>query len=464
MASNDRPNVVFILTDDQGPWAAGCAGNPEIRTPHIDALARDGLRFENFFCTSPVCSPARASLMSGRIPSAHGVHDWIRDRNMPPDPARYVEDCTCYTDVLAENGYTVGLSGKWHLGDSLTPQHGFSYWYCMPQGGSRYQDAEMIWDGEVRTFPGYLTDRITDFGVRFLERHYDDGPFYLSLHYNAPHSPWTGHPEELTESYDDCPFKSCPQEAMHPWARGLAQGHLGNRESLKGYFAAVTGADRGVGRVVETLEELGVRENTLIIFTSDNGFSCGHYGFWGKGNGTYPMNMYENSVKVPFIVNHPERIPPGRTTEAMMSQYDFMPTLLQYLDLPPVEGERLPGTSYAPVWLGGEEQPRDEVVVYDEYGPVRMIRTRDWKYVHRYPYGPHELYDLRKDPNERENLIGESAHRSRAEEMAGRLREWFDRYVDPRRDGVYCPVSGKGQAEKIDGDHPAENAFYALEG
>ena len=115
----NRPNVIFVLTDDQGPWAAGCCGNDEIRTPYLDQMASEGTRFPNFFCTSPVCSPARASLMTGRIPSAHGVHDWIRDGNMPPDPARYLDGLTCYTDVLADNNYTVGLSGKWHLGDSV---------------------------------------------------------------------------------------------------------------------------------------------------------------------------------------------------------------------------------------------------------------------------------------------------------------------------------------------------------
>ena len=115
MTDQSKPNVVFILTDDQGPWAAGCCGNDEVRTPNIDRLASAGMRFENFFCTSPVCSPARASLMTGRIPSAHGVHDWIREGNMPPTAAQYLDGLTCYTDTLAENGYMVGLSGKWHL-------------------------------------------------------------------------------------------------------------------------------------------------------------------------------------------------------------------------------------------------------------------------------------------------------------------------------------------------------------
>ncbi len=458
MTSPDMPNVVFILTDDQGPWALGCAGNDEIRTPNLDRLAAEGARFENFFCTSPVCSPARSSLMTGRIPSAHGVHDYIRQRNMPPRPAQYLEGMTCYSDVLARAGYNCGLSGKWHMGDSLTPQHGFSNWFCMPTGGSKYNDAEMIRDGQVHTCPGYLTDVITDDALAFIQAA-KAGPFYLSVHYNAPHSPWDGHPQAIVDSYDDCPFKSCPQEAAHAWIRPVMRRHLGNRESLKGYFAAVTAMDQAVGRIVAELEKLSLRENTLIVFTSDNGFSCGHHGFWGKGNGTFPLNMYENSVKVPAIFSHPGRIPAALVTEAMVSQYDFMPTLLEYLHLPGVDDPLGPGRSFMPALTGQTDQARERVVVYDEYGPVRMIRTPEWKYVHRYPYGPHELYDMAGDADERSNLAEEKSRQAVVEEMRKRLADWFARYVDPARDGLRCPVTGLGQVERIDADHCGEGAF-----
>ena len=124
-------NVIFILTDDQGIWAAGCYGNPEIRTPHIDRLAATGVRFDNFFCTSPVCSPSRATLLTGRIPSRHGVHDWIRDGNVPPDGVPYLEGQTAYTDVLAQHGYACGLSGKWHL----PREEKCSSAICIPRSG-----------------------------------------------------------------------------------------------------------------------------------------------------------------------------------------------------------------------------------------------------------------------------------------------------------------------------------------
>ena len=454
-----KPNVVFILTDDQGPWAAGCCGNEEIRTPFLDRLASEGTRFGNFFCTSPVCSPARASLMTGRIPSAHGVHDWIREGNMPPDPARYLEGLTCYTDVLAGNGYTVGLSGKWHLGDSLTPQHGFSHWFAMPAGGSQYNDADMIRNGQVETQPGYLTDAITDDALEFITAN-REGPFCLSVNYNAPHTPFAGHPQEIVDSYNDCPFRTCPQEALHPWAVQAAAVHMGNRESLKGYFAAITALDLNVGRILERLAQLGIRDNTLVVFSSDNGYSCGHHGFWHKGNGTFPLNMYENSVKVPFIVSQPGRIPAGRVSEAMVSQYDFMPTLLDYLGLPDPNDDMSPGRSFVPALSGETNEAQDEIVVFDEYGPVRMIRTQEWKYVHRYPYGPHELYDLVRDPDERRNLVDDRSRKALIIDMRQQMSAWFDRYLLPELDGARFPVTGGGQAGKIEGGKSGEGAFF----
>ncbi|HRU07175.1 MAG TPA: sulfatase-like hydrolase/transferase, partial [Candidatus Brocadiia bacterium] len=283
-------NIILVLTDDQGVWAAGCYGNREIRTPNMDRLAASGMRFNHFFCASPVCSPSRATLLTGRIPSQHGVHDWIRDADVGPGALRFMQRETTYTDILARAGWTCSLSGKWHLGDSQVPQNGFTDWYAHQRGGGDYRAFPMVRDGQLVTEHGYVTDAITDEAIRQLDRHAAAGRrFYLSVHYTAPHSPWIGqHPQDIVESYDDCPFQSCPQEPRHPWAIWLTDENLGKRESLKGYFAAVTAMDRGLGRILDRVEALGLRESTLIIFLSDNGFSCGHHGFWGKGNGTNP--------------------------------------------------------------------------------------------------------------------------------------------------------------------------------
>jgi len=446
----NRTNIVFILTDDQGVWAAGCYGNPEIRTPNIDRLAAEGMRFERFFVATPVCSPSRATFLTGRIPSQHGVHDWIREGNVGPDAAEYIRDEVCYTDVLAANGWNCALSGKWHLGASQIPQHGFSHWYTHQQGGGPYYNAPMVRDGQLVNEPGYVTDRITDDALDWLEAHgRDEAPFYLSVHYTAPHSPWDCHPPEVVESYDACPFDSCPQEPRHPWAVSLTGRCLGSRAMRKGYFAAVTAMDANVGRILDRLDAMGLREETLVVFTSDNGFSCGHHGFWGKGNGTNPRNMYENSIRVPFVARHPGRIPAGAVQRAMVSAYDFMPTLLDYVGLAAPEGRGIVGESFLPALLGRSDRARDHVVIYDEYGDTRMVRTEEWKYVHRYPDGPHELWDLARDPDERRNLVAEPAQAGRIREMRALLEDWFARHADPRVDGTAQGVTGLGQLRPV---------------
>ena len=362
-----KTNIVFILSDDQGVWASGCYGNREIRTPNIDRIAATGVRFENFFITIPVCSASRACFLTGRIPSQHGVHDFLTGNVAVGEDAKtFMDDEICYTDVLAENGWSCGLSGKWHLGHAVLPQHGFDHWYAHPHGAGQYNDQEMIRNGVTEVAPGYVTTAITDDALSFIDdRSSADSPFYLSVNYTAPHSPWTGHPQDIVDSYDDCKFESCPQEPPHPWAitprkkdkttadagtLGLSD-NLGNRESLKGYFASITAMDLEIGRILDKLESLGIRDDTLVVFASDNGYSCGHHGFWGKGNGTNPVNMYENSIKVPFVASHPGVIPEGIVQSAMVASYDFMPTLLDYVNLP-LPDTQLPGRtiSAAATW------------------------------------------------------------------------------------------------------------------
>jgi len=446
-----RPNIIFILSDDQGPWAAGCYGNPEIRTPNIDRIAETGIRFDNFFCASPVCSPSRASFLTGQMPSTHGVHDWIREGNYGDRVATYLDGQTGYTNLLADAGWTCGISGKWHLGNSALPQNGFSHWFVHEKGGGPYNDAPMIRNGEVFDAPGYVTNVITDDAIGFVDQHAnDDNPFYLSVHYTAPHSPWTGHPQDIVDSYDDCAFASCPQEDKHPWAGALTKC-LGDREMLKGYFAAVTAMDIDIGRILDRLEELGLREDTLVVFTSDNGFSCGHHGYWGKGNGTWPLNMYENSIKIPFVMSHPARISPNRVSDGMVSAIDFMPTLLDYVGLEQPETIALPGHSFASVLDGANQATRDSVVIYDEYGGTRMIRTTDWKYVHRYPDGPHELYDLDGDPGERQNLAVEPSEAGRIRDMLGNMKNWFAGHSSKEKNGQDLSVTGGGQLRPIGG-------------
>lgn len=481
-----RPNILFILTDDQGYWSLGCYGNSEIHTPNLDRLAASGMRFDHFYCASPVCSPARASILSGHIPSQHGVRDWIlsghvdesqldgellRQLYNPESPREYqhakgqlkgdaaidyMAGQICYTDLLAANGYRCGLSGKWHLGDSGRPQAGFSYWRTIAMGGDNYFYPTVLKDGAFRMLRGtYLTDYITDNALDFLETYgHEKEPFYLSVHYTAPHSPWGAdqHPADIYKQYEDCPFHSVPDLAAHPYSiynrKTPEQFSAFRKDSLKGYYAAITAMDENVGRLLDYLDASGLKENTLIFFTSDNGMSMGHHGIIGKGNGTYPLNMYDTSVRVPAIASWPGRIPAGSVNSNLLSHYDIMPTLIDLLGLATTEQldeASLPGRSFAPLLAGGTLDPDHFLVLFDEYGPVRMIRSGEWKYVHRYPDGPNELYHLTKDPDEENNLIDDPLCIGIRQKLQTQMEEWFRQYVISDTDGSSAPVTGLGQ-------------------
>ena len=188
-SSARRPNVVFILTDNHGAWTLGCYGNPDIKTPHIDRLAQEGIRFTRAFSSNAVCSPTRATYLTGLIPSQHGVHCYLggNEAQMGPNAYSTIEEFRTLPEILAEQGYVCGLTGKWHLGKNMHPQEGFSYWITMPHGHtSTFYNAKVIENGKVRTEPEYLTDLWTKHAVKFIEQN-KDRPFFLFLPYNGPY-------------------------------------------------------------------------------------------------------------------------------------------------------------------------------------------------------------------------------------------------------------------------------------
>lgn len=477
----EKPNILFILTDDQGAWAMRCAGNTDIHTPNLDRIASQGYRFENFFCASPVCSPARASLLTGRIPSAHGVQDWIRSGNLDRDglkkeiredpyylceekPIQYLEGMLTYTDVLKENGYTCALSGKWHLGDSMTPQHGFDKWFTIGRGGCYYNKADIVENGEISFENRYITNVITDKALSYLEEfRMQDNPFYLSVHYTAPHSPWEEdqHPGEYIEMYRDCGFTATPDLPVHPNQIPSAPSGTGEvrKSLLRGYYAAITAMDADVGRLLDKLEALGIAEDTIVMFMADNGMNMGHHGIWGKGNGTFPFNMYDTAVKVPFLVSWPGHYPSGVVCRRMCSQYDFFQTLLDMVGIRRQLPDGLPGRSFADVFDGNTEKA-GAVVVYDEYGPTRMIRTEEWKYICRSPYGPDELYHLSEDPEENNNLSADPEYAALINRMYIQLTRWFYTYADPAMDASREGVTGYGQLCRPGIYADRRNVFY----
>src|SRR5262249_39870860 len=225
----------------------------------------------------------------------------------------------------------------------------------------------------------------------------------------APHTPFDYQPDEFRRPYENSTFPCFPDEPMHPWQNAGLANHHRNRKSQWAYSALITGMDHNVGRVLQKLEEMQVRENTLVIFTADQGWNAGHHGIWGKGNGTVPLNMYEQSLRVPLIWNHPARIPEKRVVSQMVSSYDFFHSILDYLEVPAPPRGRRPGRAYTALLKQDARDWHDRL--FFEYEYVRGIRTRQLKYIERTKEWPSELYDLEADPGEKKNLIDDPAYR-----------------------------------------------------
>ena len=465
----DQPNLLFILSDDQGAWAMGCAGNSEIRSPNLDRLSQEGIRFDNFFCTSPVCSPARASILTGRIPSQHGVHDALMwqsdtskgglDRDVPADRVQFLLGMPTYAELLRDRGYDTCLSGKWHLGDGMEPRCGFDVWNPMPYGGTNYFNVPVIADGELNKHDTYASDLFTDNALTFLDQQDNEKPFCLAVHYTAPHKPWQRehHPNELwDEYYESCLFESIPDEPLPTGFNASATSAEKRKEHLAGYFTAIEEMDRNIGRLLDYLEAQDLRENTLIVFMADNGMNMGHHGLFGKGNATWPQNMFDTSVKVPCLISRPGYVPEGEVNTNLLSQYDWLPTLMEYIGSPESVPDGLPGSSFSPLLCGEPISERESIYVFDEYGPVRMIRSQEYKLVWRYPSGPHELYNVKEDPAEHINLFGKPGQADRIRAMRQELDDWFASYVDPELDGEKLPITGRGQI-----DHATKEDAFA---
>lgn len=453
LAAPRRPNLVLIVTDNQGAWTLGCYGNPDVQTPVIDGLAKQGILFERCFASNPVCSPTRATLMTGLIPSQHGVHSYLRagEPQVGPKAHCVISEFRTLPKVLAEAGYACGLSGKWHLGGNLTPQEGFSYWVTMPHGHTTtFYNADVIDAGKVRKEPKYLTDFWTDHGVRFIEQH-RDRPFFLYLAYNGPYGLGADvlRPARNRHAayYADKDLPSFPRGPAHPWLRGNREA-LNNLTAIRRYAAEVTGVDDGVGRILETLKKLGLADDTLVVFTADQGWGGGQHGLWGMADHSRPPHAFDETMHVPLIVRWPGRAASGKRSDRIVRNYDIYPTLLDCLDLSAQvpANPRPPGRSFAPM-LRGEQVEWDDVAFY-EFETTRAVRTADWKYVRRFPNGPDELYDLRHDPGERVNLADRPEHAEVRKRFGRRLEEFFAAHADAKYD---IWRGGRSKAPRIGG-------------
>lgn len=473
-----KPNIVFILSDDHGAWALG-RETPEIITPNLDKLANEGTYFTNFFCASPVCSPARCSLVTGRMPSAHGVHDWLCGGNVScsslpkelqiryradTDAEDYLEGIPNCFDILRNEGYHMGFIGKWHMGDSLKKREGFDEWTVLLSGGCEYMHPDICIDGTPQYLDEYVTDFFTDRAVKFIDNHPAE-PFSLHLHYTAPHMPWSHnqHRKDILAMYDACRFDCYPFTAVHP--NQIAMSEVGDSDEkrkylLKGYYSAITAMDEGIGKVMSALERNGLSENTIVVFSGDNGMNLGQHGVWGKGNGTYPQNMYDTSVKVPFIVWGPQYVRRNAQVDNLISHCDVLPTLRDFFGLSPHEREDdfVPGESFLDELTKGCPQRDRKICIIDEYGPVRMIRTRRYKYVYEGIFGGHQFYDLKLDPEEKINLFGNSEYENIQKSLAQELEITFAKYTLFPFDGSKTNPVGSGQKGKIRKEN--DDVFY----
>ena len=446
------PNLVFILTDNQGAWTLGCYGNKDIRTPHIDRLAAEGIRFTRALSSNPVCSPTRATYLTGLIPSQHGVHSFLDQKYMMgPEAYNTLEEFTSIGEVLRDAGYVCGMSGKWHLGENMKPNEGFTFWTTKPDGGtSEFWDRDVIEDGKLRREAGYTTEYWTRKGIQFIEQN-KDRPFFLFLPYNGPYvlsgMMSTRSRNRHAAYYQDRHFTSFPVDAMHPWQHHNKQFH-NQQIAMERTAAETSGVDDGVGDIMGALQRLGLAENTIVVYAADQGWMGGQNGMWGMGDHFRPIGAHNLMMQVPLLFRHPGRIPAGKTDDTLISNYDFMPTVLGHLGL----GARMPtkpkspGRDFSPVLTGGKFA--GENAVFYEMEKTRAVNAGDWKYVARFPSGPSELYDLKSDPRERFNLFGQPGTEAKRSELAKRLDEFFAQYADPK----YDIWKGGGSKAKMHGE------------
>lgn len=432
-AVGTRPNILLILADDLAAWHLGCYGNKEIRTPNIDGLARTGMRFANSFVCTPICSASRATLFTGRVPRQHGIHDFLTGNPIenPPQgqkapPPSFAQE-VMLSDVLSGAGYNCGYVGKWHMGDDATPGHKLSWTYTMTGGSRSYRDPAMYLNGKAVQEQGYLTDLMTNRACEFLDAQKVDRPFFLTVGYLNPHTPYDGHPQRYYDMYANTSFDTVGWEPPAPNAlreKEMLKDIVGN---LRRAAAATTALDDQLPVLLRKLQERGLRDNTLIIFTGDNGYLLGRHGLWSKGLASDPINMYEEVVRVPFLMSWPGKTPTDAVAPEMISFYDVLPTLCEAAGVSAPSGRNLCGRSFLRI-ARREVLPRNERwrnLVFGHFRNTEMARDARYKLVLRNEgKGPNEFYDLTTDVREKRNLYEDPQFITARDRLATQLGQW----------------------------------------
>ncbi|MCX6619696.1 MAG: sulfatase [Acidobacteria bacterium] len=423
------PNVVYIVTDDQRWDLLSLRGHPYVRTPNMDRIGREGVVFLNAFVTTSLCSPSRASILTGRYSHQHQV------RTNGSSPAFDQKEKT-FPALLRAAGYHTGYFGKWHIGDDPKPRAGFDEWAAFP-GQGRYQDPPLNVNGTLRQFPGHADDVVADLAVEFLTRQRGGGPFCLCVGLKSPHAEQIP-PPRLAHEFDnvevprppgwqedyavtgkaDVVGKACIQ--MEKFFDGPIKLKGSYDRYMKDFYRCVMSADDAVGRILESLDRIGATGDTLVVFTGDNGFFFGEHGLVDK------RLPYEEALRVPMLLRYPAGIEPGRAVSEMALNIDLCPTVLDYC------GVRVPdnvaGRSLRPLLGSGRPKHWRTEMFYDyaeriwQSPAVVAVRTERYKFIEYVDKADtNELYDLAVDPHENHNAIRDLAYAPVLADLRGRL-------------------------------------------
>ena len=458
-----RPNIVFILIDDLGWRDLTCYGSSFYETPHLDRLAAGGLRFTDAYAACPVCSPTRASILTGKYPARIGVTQWIGGQaqgklcDVPYHHALPISEISLAT-ALRAGGYRTWHIGKWHLGEQSTwpEQHGFDVnrggcgWGSPQRGHFSPYGCPTLTDGPAGE---YLADRLTDEAIQLIE-HNDGAPFFLNLWHYAVHIPIQA-PQALIEKYEQKArdLGLDKQTAIVPGEYFPAQHKRTERvqrriiQSDPVYAAMIENLDTNIGRLLAALERRGIADNTIVIFNSDNGGLATSEGSptcnlpLAEGKGW----MYEGGNRVCQIIRWPQVVAPGGVCNVPVTSTDFYPTLLQAAGLPPRPEQHRDGVSLMPLLQGRQHLPKRPIFWhYPHYSnqggtPACAVRDGDWKLIEFFEDWHLELYNLRDDPGEVYDLAGQQpAITAKLHAQLGRWREQIEALI-PAPNPNYIP-------------------------
>ena len=449
LSAADRPNIVFLYTDDQAPTAVGFHGNTQLKTPQIDRIAREGVIIENAFTVTPVCSPSRAGLATSRYASEFGILDWINPRT--ETELGLVPSAVTWMELLQRAGYRTSLSGKWHLGTAPRfhpTQQGYDEFMGIRDGGCPPKDPVLEVDREDRKISGFTVDLVTDHALEFIKANKDQA-FLASVHYREPHAAWLPTREE-----DWAPYRDLDPELPAPVHPDLKVREVKKR--IREYYASIASVDRNVGRILDLLDELQLTEKTIVVFTSDHGYHTGHHALWFKGNAQWMLNtlpeqqwaqigpkqrpnLYDQALRVPTAIRWPTELPSGQRIQPTMSNLDWFPTLLAMADVEIPDDVTIRGRDYTPMLKGRRSAWNNDL--YAEYSmrhgattDMRCWRTPNWKLMIDFANpGRGELYDLQNDPQELNNLFDSTvgSHAAIRDDLRSKIIQRMKEIHDP---------------------------------